>query len=66
MARDVSVIAVANVRGHRRVVAHGRVRHHTLTLVFRHLRRGRYQLMLVAVGAHGKKTVIGHTSITIT
>ena len=64
-ARDGAVLAVSAVGGHRRVVAHGRLRHHRLTLAFRHLRRGRYQLTLVAVGAHGKKTVIGHTFIMV-
>jgi hypothetical protein len=33
--------------------------------VFRHLRRGRYRLTLRGVGAHGEKTVIGHTTITV-
>ena len=60
-----SVQAIATVHGHRRVVAHGRLHHHKLKLVFRHLRRGRYRLTIVALGAHGKKTVIGHTSIVI-
>jgi hypothetical protein len=47
------------------VIAHGRVRHNRLTLVLSHLRRGRYQLTLVALGAHGKRTVIGHTSLVV-
>jgi serine/threonine-protein kinase len=64
-AKDVNVLAVAKLGDHRRVIARGRLRHHKLTLVFRHLRRGRYQLTLLAIGAHGKRTVIGHTSIVI-
>ena len=50
-----SVLAIATVPGHRRVVARGRLRHHKLKLVFRHLRRGRYRLTIVAVGAHAKR-----------
>jgi hypothetical protein len=65
MAKDTTVIAVVNVHGHRRVIAHGRVRHHRLRLVFGRLLRGRYQLTLLALGAHGKPTVIGHTSIAV-
>jgi hypothetical protein len=64
-AKDVSVLAVGKFHGHSRVIARGRLRHHRLTLVLRHLRRGRYQLTLVAVGAHGKRTVIGHTSVVV-
>lgn len=64
-ANVVSMLAMATVHGHRRVVAHGRLRHHKLKLVFRHLRRGHYRLTIVAVGAHGKRTVIGHTSIVV-
>jgi hypothetical protein len=64
-ARDASILAVANVQGHIRVIAHGHVRHHRLTLVCRHLPRGRYQLTLLTLAAHGKKTVIGNTSIVV-
>lgn len=46
-----SVLAIATVDGHRRVVAHARLRHHKLTLVFRYRRPGRYRLTIVAVGA---------------
>jgi hypothetical protein len=63
---DASVLAVTNFGGHRRVIGHGRLRRHRLTLVIRHLHRGRYQLTILAVGAHAKRTVIGHTSIVVT
>jgi hypothetical protein len=59
------VLAVNKLHGHSRVIDHGRLRHHRLTLVFHHLRRGRYQVTLIAAGAHGKKTVIGHTSVVV-
>jgi hypothetical protein len=47
------------------VIAHGQLRHHRLTLVFRHLPRGRYKLTLLALNAHGGRSVIGHTSIAV-
>jgi len=59
------VLAVARIAGHSRVIARGHLRHRSLTLVFRHLRRGRYQLTLIALGTHGKRTVIGHSSIVV-
>jgi hypothetical protein len=62
----LKAIAIAKVNGHRRVIARGRIRHHKLTLVCRHLRRGRYKLTLLEVGRHGRRTVIGHTSIAVT
>jgi hypothetical protein len=58
-------IATAVINGHRRVIARGRVRHHMLTLVFAHLRRGRHNLTLLALGAHGKVMIIGHTTVTV-
>jgi streptogramin lyase len=63
--RQFKVVASAKVHGHRRVVAHGQVRHRKLTLVFRHLGRGRYRLTLLKPGAHGKLTAIGRTSIAV-
>jgi hypothetical protein len=35
------------------------------TFMFQHLRRGRHTLTLIALGAHGKRVVIGRTTITI-
>jgi hypothetical protein len=58
-------IATAVVNGHRRVIARGRVRHRKLTLVFRHVGRGRQKLTLLAVAAHGKRTVFGHTTVAV-
>ena len=63
--RRFKVVAIAKVHGHRQVVAHGQVRHRKLTLVFRHLGRGRYRLTFRKPGAHGKLTAIGRTSITV-
>lgn len=64
--RNRPAIATAVVNGHRRVIARGRVRHHKLTLVFRHLGRGRHKLtLLVVVRARGKRTVIGHTTVAV-
>jgi hypothetical protein len=59
------VIATAKVHRHTRVIAHGRVRHHRLTLTFTHLQRGRYSVTVLGLSGH-KWVVIGHTSITIT
>ena len=61
-AKNQPAIGTAVVNGHRRVIARSRVRHHKLTLVFQHLRRGRHKLIVLALGAHGKRTVIGHTT----
>jgi hypothetical protein len=41
------------------------VRNQRLTLALSHLRRGPYQVTLVAIGAHGTRTVIGHTSLVV-
>jgi sugar lactone lactonase YvrE len=64
-AKNRPAIAIAVVNGHRRVIARGRIRHRKLTLVFRHLGRGRHKLTLLAVAAHGKRTVIGHTTVAV-
>jgi Collagen triple helix repeat (20 copies)/NHL repeat len=63
-AKDGPVLAIAKVHGHSRVIARGRLHHHRLTLVFRHLHRGRYQITLLEPGPHGT-TVIGHTSVVV-
>jgi hypothetical protein len=42
-----------------------RGRHRKLTLVFRDLGRGRHKLTLLAVAAHGKRTVIGPTTVAV-
>ena len=63
--KNLAAIATTSVKGHRRVIARGRIHHRKLTLVFQHLRRGRYNLTLLQVGAHGKRTVIGHTTIAV-
>ena len=44
----------------------GRIRNHRLKLKFKHLHRGRYRLTLKLLGPHHKRTVIGHTTLTIT
>jgi hypothetical protein len=59
------VEATANVHGHRRVIGRGWRHGHKLTLTLMDLHRGRYQLTLLALNAHGQKTVIGHTSIVV-
>jgi hypothetical protein len=64
-AKNLPAIATATLNGHRRVIARGRTRHHKLTLVFGQLRRGRDRLTLLALAAHGRQTVIGHTTITV-
>jgi hypothetical protein len=64
-SKNLQAIATAKIDGHRRVIARGRIRHHKLTLVFQHLRRGRYTLTLIALGADGKRVVIGRTTIAI-
>ena len=63
--KNVPAIATAKIAGHRRVIARGRIRHHKLRLVFQHLRRGRYTVTLIAVGAHGNRVAIGRTTIAI-
>ena len=47
------------------MIARGHVRRHRLTLVFGHLRRGRYKLTLLALGVHGRTATIGRTTIQI-
>ena len=64
-SKNLPAIATAKVDGHRRVIARGRVRRHKLTLVFQHLRRGRYTLTMVALSAHGKRVLIGRTTIAV-
>jgi hypothetical protein len=64
-AKNLRAIATAKINGHRRVIAGGRIRHHKQTLVFRHLPRGRYKLTLLKLGAHGKRTMIGRTTIAV-
>ena len=63
--KNLPAIATVKVDGHRRVIARGRIRRHKLTLVFQHLRRGRYALTLIALRAHGKRIVIGRTTIAV-
>ena len=63
--KNLPAIATAKVGGYRRVIARGRIRHHKLTVVFQPLRRGRYTLTRIALGAHGKRIVIGRTTIAV-
>ena len=64
-ARNQPAVATVTLGAHRRVIAHGRVHRHKLTLVFGHLRRGRYKLTLLALGADGRTATIGRTTIQI-
>jgi hypothetical protein len=64
-ARNQPAVATVTLGAHRRVIAHGRVRRHKLTLVFGHVRRGRYKLTLLALGADGRTATIGRTTIQI-
>jgi hypothetical protein len=64
-ARDGAAIATANVRGQTRVIARGRIRHHRLTLTLKHVHPGRYRLTLLEL-SHGRRVVIGHTTLTVT
>lgn len=64
-AKHRRAIATAKINGHRRVIARGWTGHHKLTLVFRHLPRGRYELTLLTLSAHGKRTIIGRTSVAV-
>jgi hypothetical protein len=64
-AKDATVVATAKVHGHRQVIARAELRHHRLTLVFRHLSRGRYLLTVLALDRNGNRTVIGHASIVV-
>lgn len=57
--------ATVTVNGRTEVVGTGRVRHHQLVITFRHLRRGRYRLTLIELQP-GQRTVIGHTTLTVT
>jgi hypothetical protein len=60
-----AVIAIARVHGHTAVLARGQLRHRRLRLTLAHLRRGRYRVTLVALGAHGARTVIGHSTLVV-
>jgi hypothetical protein len=59
------VEAVATMHGRRRVVGTGKIRHHRMTLHFRHLRRGRYRLTLLRMRPHHRPQVIGHTTLYV-
>ncbi|HET6871027.1 MAG TPA: hypothetical protein VFH80_34265, partial [Solirubrobacteraceae bacterium] len=63
-AKDGAVIATVTKHRHTRVIARGRIRHHRLTLTFKHLKRGRYRLTLLEL-EHGRRIVIGQTTLTV-
>ena len=66
MARDATVIATANVDGRTRVIGHGRLRHHSLTLTFKHVHRGHYRVTLLEPRAHRAPVMIGWTTLIVT
>jgi hypothetical protein len=66
MARDATVIATARVRGRTRVIGHGRLRHHRLTLTFEHLHRGHFRVALLEPRAHRAPVLIGWTTLIVT
>jgi hypothetical protein len=66
IAQAGRVAATAIVRGRRRVIGHGRIRHHVLTITFKRLHRGRYRVTLLELRAHRAAEVIGQTTIVVT
>ncbi|MBV8927807.1 MAG: hypothetical protein JO152_01610 [Mycobacteriaceae bacterium] len=64
LVRGARAEATIMVHGRATVIGTGRVREHRAELTFRHLRRGHYRLTLMEL-AHGKRTVIGHTTLTV-
>jgi streptogramin lyase len=65
IARDARAEAIAEIHGHRTVVATGRIRDRKLKLMFPRLQRGRYRLTLIELRARRAPLVIGHTSLVI-
>jgi hypothetical protein len=57
--------ATVTVNAKTDVVGSGRIRHHQLVITFSHLSRGRHRLTLIEV-QQGKRTVIGHNTLTVT
>jgi hypothetical protein len=64
-AKNEPVIATARVHGRAQVIARGRIRHHRLTLTFRHLRPGRYLVTLLALQRDRAPVLIGRTMILV-
>lgn len=60
------VVATIRVHGHRRVIARGRIRHHRITLTYRHLHKGRYRVTLTELIGHGQRLAVGTTTLVIT
>jgi hypothetical protein len=65
-AKAGAVNATVSKHGHTRVIARGRIRHHRLTLTFKHLHRGRYRLTLVQLHPHRASVVIGAITLVVT
>jgi hypothetical protein len=65
-AKDGAVIATARTHGHTRVIARGRIRHHRLTLTFKHLHRGRYRVTLIELRPHRAPVPIRATTLVVT
>jgi hypothetical protein len=65
-SHDGAAIATARIHGRTRVVAHGRLRRRRLTLVFKHLHRGRYRLTLLELRRHQRPVVLGTSTIVFT
>jgi Collagen triple helix repeat (20 copies) len=62
--RNAHAEATAEVHGKTEVIGTGRIRSHQLVLSFWHLRRGHYRLTLIEL-THGRRVVIGHTTLTV-
>ena len=65
-AKDGAVIATARIHGRSQVIARGRVRHHRLSLTFKHARRGRYRATLLELRGHRPPALIGSTTLVVT
>ncbi len=63
-ASAAAVIAKARVHGRDRVIAHGSIHGHELTLRRVQLKRGHYTITLLK-RAHHRWVVIGHSTLTI-
>ncbi|MHB8693778.1 MAG: NHL repeat-containing protein, partial [Solirubrobacteraceae bacterium] len=59
------VIATARIQGRTGIVGHGRIHRGKLTLVFSHVKPGRYRVTLLALSSHRHRTLLGYATVTI-
>lgn len=65
-ARDGQVIGRAKVGGRVRIIGHGRLRHHRLTVTFGRMHRGHYRVALLELRTRHAPLLIGWTTLVVT